>query len=345
MSFWTKVRNVVTKVAPVAIGYALTGTPVGAAIGGAVGSAARGGDIGQIIQGAGYGYGAGSLYGAGANALAGTVGTSEAAQAAAGDVIAGGGSNTAASLAGTAANAGIPTSLSNLSPSNILSTAGNAITGGGSSGSGGVSLSNLLQGANIAGNIYGASTGAKAAKTAAGIQAESVDKALATQKEALAQTRADLQPYAAAGASTVPRLTSLVNDPNAQLDFIQNNPFYNALAERAKRELLSSQATKGKLASGGTAKALQESLLLLGSDLLSRDITQKQNLAQLGVGAAGGQGTATTATGADLANLITSKGAVSAAGTVGAANAQTQAINNLLKGATSIYGIDKGIRA
>lgn len=65
---WKKIWKAATKVVPVAAGYLLGGPP-GAAIGGAVGSAARGGDLRQILQGAGYGYGAGSLVGAGSNAL------------------------------------------------------------------------------------------------------------------------------------------------------------------------------------------------------------------------------------------------------------------------------------
>ena len=68
MSFFSKLFKVVKKVAPVAIGYAVGG-PAGAAIGGGLGSAARGGNIGQIIQGAATGYGAGSLLGAGTAGL------------------------------------------------------------------------------------------------------------------------------------------------------------------------------------------------------------------------------------------------------------------------------------
>lgn len=60
MGFFHSVFNVIKKVAPIAIGYALTGTPIGAAVGGAVGSAARGGNLKQIIQGAGYGLTAGT---------------------------------------------------------------------------------------------------------------------------------------------------------------------------------------------------------------------------------------------------------------------------------------------
>ena len=66
--FFKRVFSAAKKIIPVAIGYTVGG-PAGAAIGGALGSAARGGNIGQIIQGAGAGYGAGSLLGAGSAAL------------------------------------------------------------------------------------------------------------------------------------------------------------------------------------------------------------------------------------------------------------------------------------
>lgn len=338
MSFWTKVRNAVTKVAPVAIGFAIGG-PVGAAVGGAAGSAARGGDIGQIIQGAGYGYGAGTLAGAG------MAGINAANAASAAPSMGAGITPDTALMTGVktaAGQAGIPTSLNQLSPSNILSTAGNAVSGGGTT-AGGITPSNILQGANMLAGLYSAQAGAGAAKSASAQQAQGVSDAIKAQQAATQQVRADVAPFVQAGTTTAPLLTSLVNDPNAQLNFIQNNPFYASLAEDAKRKLLATEATKGKLGSGGTAKALQESLLLLGSDLLNRDITNKQNLASLGANAASGQGTLTQSGASNITGLTTDLGRVQSAGTMGAYNAQTGAINNLLRGATSIYGIDKGL--
>lgn len=129
MSFFSKVWGVVKKVAPVAIGYALTGTPIGAAIGGGLGSAARGGDLSQILQGASYGYGAGTglsaLSAAGAVPTAGTVGPQSTG-------IIGGIKNLATGAPGAltaAGNAISPTLTSAISDSgSTLANAGTAIS-------------------------------------------------------------------------------------------------------------------------------------------------------------------------------------------------------------------------
>lgn len=327
MGFFKKVLGVAAKVAPVAIGFALGG-PVGAAAGGAIGSAARGGDLTQIAQGAAYGYGAGSVASAGANALAAS--GSNLAPGAAGPVTSGIGGS--ASVVGNSLVPGASSLLSTGSPSALISGAASN------------PLSLLLQGANLAGNIYGANQGVKAATNAAELQSESVDKALAAQKEATTQIRNDLGPYRAIGTEAAPKLTAMVNDPQAKLNFIQNNPFYAALAEDAKNKLFANQAARGKLGSGGTAEALQNSLLLLGDQLVNNNISQNQNLVNLGENAAAGTGQITQGGTNNITNLLTDQGNAQAAGVIGGYNAKTGAINNALGTATSLYGIDKGIR-
>lgn len=338
MSFFSKLFKVVKKVAPVAIGYAVGG-PAGAAIGGGLGSAARGGNIGQIIQGAATGYGAGSLLGAGTAGLAAAKGVSNLPSMGAGIV------PDSAALTGLKAAGGqiFPTATNALSgnfggTSNIL---GGLVSGSGGSILGGNPLLSL---ANLGGSIYSAQAGTKAAQTAANQQAAAADKAIAAQERALTQVRGDLQPFREAGVATAPALTTLVNDPTAQLNFIQNNPFYQSLAKDAKDKLFANQAARGKVGSGGTAEALQNSLLLLGNDLLNQDIQRKQNLTALGANAAAQTGTATQNTAQNVGGYLTDAGTARSAGTMGAFNAQTGAINNALGGLTSLYAIDKGLR-
>ncbi len=173
------------------------------------------------------------------------------------------------------------------------------------------------------------------------------EEALATNATALEQSRADLQPYADAGKTALPTLQSnlaslntLVNDPNAQNDFIQNNPFFNSLAAKAKNDLFANQAARGKVGSGGTAEALQNSLVLLGSDLLNRDIAQKtgvntqyQNLVDNGQNAATNQAGYTqntarsdvgtiTGTGQNVGNIQQGIGNVRASGAIAEGDAR-----------------------
>jgi hypothetical protein len=137
-----------------------------------------------------------------------------------------------------------------------------------------------------------------------------------------------------------------LTDPANQMQFIKDNPFYKLLADDAQSRLLKNQAARGKVGSGGTAEALQNSLLLLGSDLINNQFNQ-QNMAisntmgitTLGQNAAAGQGTATMNTANNIGDLTTQQGNVNAAGQVGAANATAQGINSAIDAATGIYAL------
>jgi len=149
--------------------------------------------------------------------------------------------------------------------------------------------------------------------------------------------RADLDPFAQAGAGTLDSLTALINDPNAQSDFITNNPFFEALADDAQRRIFGSAAATGKMKSGGTAEALQNSLLLLGTDLVNNNVTQQMNLANMGLTAAGGQANVSTVGGVNIADLMGDMASAEAAGIMGTEaarldrkNAKTDAMGNII---------------
>ena len=111
------------------------------------------------------------------------------------------------------------------------------------------------------------------------------------------------------------------------------------MADESQRRLLSNQAARGKVGSGGTAEALQTSLLLLGQDLLNNNISQRMGLTTLGANAAAGQASATQASGNTIVDLITGKGNVLAAGEVGAANARTQGFRTSMDHAAGVNDI------
>lgn len=189
----------------------------------------------------------------------------------------------------------------------------------------------------VVGAITGSSGAAKAAGRAADIQSQSADKAIAFQRESRDLARSDLQPFREAGQAQLDPLSSLISDPQAQLNFIQNNPFFNSLANDAQSRLFANQAARGKVGSGGTAQALQNSLLLLGQDLLNNNVNQRFNMATMGQNAAAGQGTMTMQAGNTISDLMTQQGNALAAGQIGAANAHTQGLQSLI-GAGSNLG-------
>ena len=122
----------------------------------------------------------------------------------------------------------------------------------------------------------------------------------AVARNASNQIRRDYSPYQTAGKQALNGLSGLITDPNQQLNYVQNNPFFNAMADNAQSRLFNNQAARGKVGSGGTAEALQNSMLLLGEDLVNNNINQRMNLVDRGMRAEA----ATATAGQNAANNI-----------------------------------------
>lgn len=191
---------------------------------------------------------------------------------------------------------------------------------------------------NLIGGLTGSSA-AKASTQAAGIQSDAANRAIDFQKETLDTVRKDFEPYRDLGTRNISGYEKLITDPNAKLDFIQNNPFFDALTKKATTTLTNNAATKGKLASGGTAEALQNSLLLIGNDLVNENIAQRGNLVNIGQNSAAQTGSATLSTGNNISNLLTDQGNARASGVIGKANAYTDAAQNLLSTGATAYAL------
>jgi hypothetical protein len=111
------------------------------------------------------------------------------------------------------------------------------------------------------------------------------------------------KPFVDAGNSTLPGLQKLINDPNAQKDYVMNNPFFAALADDAQSRIFNNQAAKGRVGSGSTAKALNNELLMMGNSLVSQNISQRFQLAGLGLDATNASANTNMQAGANIANL------------------------------------------
>jgi hypothetical protein len=113
----------------------------------------------------------------------------------------------------------------------------------------------------------------------------------------------NLQPYKTSGDKGLTSLTDLTLNPQAQADLIQKNPFYNSLVNDAQSRLMKNQATRGKLGSGDTAKALQDEVLKIGSDLMQQEIGNRNTLANYGMNASQGQANLNQGLGSALSGL------------------------------------------
>lgn len=191
---------------------------------------------------------------------------------------------------------------------------------------------------------------ADAAMSGAANQVMAVDDAVREQRRTERRGRADLEPFRKTGLQSLgrgsrelDRISKLVNSPRLQRDFIERNPFFDSLAGRARDDLFSNEAARGKVGSGGTAEALQNSMVLLGNDLLSQNINHRFGIADrrfdvagMGANAAMGRANITTRTGETISDLRTQGGNAIAAGQVGAANARGAGVSNVIGTAMGI---------
>lgn len=147
--------------------------------------------------------------------------------------------------------------------------------------------------------------GKDSAKAAAGTQQASTNEAIQFQRDALAQAREDLSPYRTAGIGAINDLRGEINglptgsdlntqdinsfvnggggldaniqsflNPQAQADYLANDPLYKVMADDTNSRLNAQAAAAGKLHSGGTAKALQDNMMLLGRERINDRMSQ-----------------------------------------------------------------------
>jgi hypothetical protein len=209
--------------------------------------------------------------------------------------------------------------------------------------------------------IEAAQIQADAAQQGIAAQQLSTDKQLAAQQQAAATQRADLQPFTQFGSSFIdPAQQAVAQSQNlfgaGASDAVMNNPMFQALLGQAQTDIMQNAAVRGRLGTGGTQQHLQDAALRTGFDVLNQErnanlanVSMLQNLVGMGQNAATGQGQGALMTGSNLANtmqsgtvnmndLLTSGAASTAAGTIGAANAQAAGTQNLINLGTTAFG-------
>jgi len=159
-----------------------------------------------------------------------------------------------------------------------------------------------------------------AALEAAGIQATAADEASAL-----------FDPFQQLGQQGLDQ-SQFLTDPQAQFDFLQNNPLFKASLDNANTATNKLAAARGRLSAGDTFQQLSKNTLLAASPLIQQ---QKGSiLDSLGFG---------ERTAANQANLRTGKGAALAGGVVGGQNARSAGFNNILNLGSQIAGAFAGI--
>jgi hypothetical protein len=187
---------------------------------------------------------------------------------------------------------------------------------------------------DIIGGITG-QTAADAATASGQTILQGTREGIAATEAATEQGLGFLQPFAGIGQQGIEQ-AGFLTDPQAQFDFLQSNPLFQAALNQANTSTQNMAAARGRLSAGDTLQQLSQNVLLSASPLISEQKRSIADLLNVGTGIAQTQANTAINQGSNVANLTTGGAQAVAAGQVGAANAQQQGIQNLLSGAATV---------
>lgn len=191
---------------------------------------------------------------------------------------------------------------------------------------------------SVVGSAFGVeSSGEKAARRAADAQADSGRLALEELKRGKTEGLGFLQPFEVLGQQGLQQ-ASFLTDPQAQFDFLQNNPLFQMGLDNANTQTSKMAAARGRLSSGDTLQQLNQNALLTAAPIISQQKQSINSLLNQGLGLAGSQANTSLGVGSQLANQQTDIGNAIASGLIGVQNAKTDNQQNLLNLGSMIAG-------
>jgi hypothetical protein len=164
-------------------------------------------------------------------------------------------------------------------------------------------------------------------------QAGAIKKGAELQFQAGEEASQLLDPFKAIGEQGLEQ-AGFLTDPQAQFDFLQSNPLFQAALSAGQDSLTGieqSAAARGRLSAGDTASTLQEqgmrNTLLAAQPLIAEQKASIGDLLNFGQGTAINQG-----------NLRTGQAAAQSAGLIGAADARARGAQNIIDLGSKIAG-------
>lgn len=167
-------------------------------------------------------------------------------------------------------------------------------------------------------------------QTGAVAAARGAEQQTSFSRQALDLLRGNLAPFREVGVQAGAQAQALA-DPTGQAQFLAQSPLFANLSEQRARDIFASQASKGKLESGGTAEEVQSQIIQLGDQLINQQVNRLLPLVNLGQASAARQG-------AGSVDLLTGIGNAQAAGQIGAQNSLSQGAGNMAQLAAIIGG-------
>ena len=189
----------------------------------------------------------------------------------------------------------------------------------------------------------------QAALDAADLRAGGADIQAQGGRDAFAFLQEQLDPFASSfGKRDIRGLNALATDPNAQVDFLSNNPLFEALKNQSREATFRTQSAGGQLGSSGTDEMLQNAFLSQGNDLINQQINRQLPLFQAAQNASTNLGTSGANLQTQIANaLAQGQGYLASgledsaqalvSGSIGSANAKAGGVSNILGGIGSMF--------
>ena len=160
------------------------------------------------------------------------------------------------------------------------------------------------------------------------MQSQAALDASQLQVQAGRDASALLDPFAGIGQQGLEQ-ANFLTDPQAQFDFLQNNPLFQMGLDNANQQTLGLAASRGRLSAGDTLQQLTNNSLLAAQPLINDQKNSIGNLLNFGSTTATNQGNLLLGQGTAAAGGITNSAAAQAAGMVGEANARGQSAQNI----------------
>lgn len=176
----------------------------------------------------------------------------------------------------------------------------------------------IVGGTTVAGGLIKSKAAGKAAKA----QTQAADAGIAEQRAAREELRKLLEPYVAAGGSSLQAQLDLLglNGPEAQQAAIsaqEASPFFQDLARQGEDAILANASATGGLRGGNVQAALAQFRPQLLNQFINQQYSRLGGLTTLGQNSAAGVGAGNVDIASNISALLGERGAAQAGGALG----------------------------
>lgn len=190
-------------------------------------------------------------------------------------------------------------------------------------------------------NVFTGSEDAKARNRAGEVQQQQAISSATDLGQASQSAISRFDPLAAIGQQGID-LAGFLGNPQAQAEMAFNNPLFKLSRQAMTEDINQSAASRGRLTAGDTLQRLDQAGAVAAQPFIDRQRQDILNLLGISQNVTGKQAGIELNTAQDIANLLTGGAAAKAGGIVGAQNARTGAMGNVIDVAAMAAGMPPG---